>query len=168
MATRGRSYAESLISPLDRSGYAKQREVSSQTYSTNWENLQNKYKELTDKIKRQQDQANEDFANGLIQASSNSFDRLNAYNQNMANKGLNISGLNDLLSQTDIKLKGDEIGDLLQSASDVLSANAEQLKGANESMTTQSNELSKDLASALGDIGDSETSAQNAFNNAYK
>ena len=54
MATRGRDYAENLVGALDRGSYQKQRDAIRKTYNTNWQNIQNQYKNLTEKIKRQQ------------------------------------------------------------------------------------------------------------------
>lgn len=166
MATRGRIYAENLVGPLDRSGYQKQRDVITQSYNTNWQNIQNQYKNLTDKIKRQQDQANENFANGLVQVASNSFDRMNQSNQDMANKGLTLSGIGNLMIQSDTQMKGDEIGKLLKSVGATMSEGAEQLKNANQKIASQENELNKGYGNALGEVGSRETAAQNAFNNA--
>ena len=166
MSTRGRTYAENLVGPLDRSGYQKQRDVITQSYNTNWQNIQNQYKNLTDKIKRQQDQANENFANGLVQVASNSFDRMNQSNQDMANKGLTLSGIGNLMTQSDTQMKGDEIGKLLKSVGATMSEGAEQLKNANQKIASQENELNKGYGNALGEVGSRETAAQNAFNNA--
>ena len=166
MATRGRTYAENLVGHLDRSGYQKQRDVITQSYNTNWQNIQNQYKNLTDKIKRQQDQANENFANGLVQVASNSFDRMHQSNQDMANKGLTLSGIGNLMTQSDTQIKGDEIGKLLKSVGATMSEGAEQLKNANQKIASQENELNKGYGNALGDVGSRETAAQNAFNNA--
>ena len=166
MATRGRTYAENLVGALDRSGYQKQRDAITQAYNTNWQNIQNQYKNLTDKIKRQQEQANEDFANGLVQVASDSFDRMSQSNQDLANKGLTLSGIGNLMVQSDTQMKGDEIGKLLKSVGATMSEGAEQLKDANQKIASQENELNKGYGSSLGDVGDSETAAQNAFNNA--
>lgn len=166
MATRGRTYAENLVGTLDRSGYQKQRDAITQAYNTNWQNIQNQYKNLTDKIKRQQEQANEDFANGLVQVASDSFDRMSQSNQDMANKGLTLSGIGNLMVQSDTQMKGDEIGKLLKSVGATMSEGAEKLKDANQKIASQENELNKGYGSSLGDVGDSETAAQNAFNNA--
>ena len=166
MATRGRDYAENLVGDLDRSSYQKQRDAIRQTYNTNWQNIQNQYKNLTEKIKRQQEQANEDFANGLVQVASNSFDRMNQSNQDLANKGLTLSGIGNLMTQSDTQMKGDEIGKLLKSAGATISEDAEQLKNANQKIASQENQLNKGYEDSLGDVGDRETAAQNAFNNA--
>ena len=166
MATRGRLYADNLVGSLDRSGYQKQRDAISQAYNTNWQNIQNQYKSLTDKIKRQQEQANENFANGLVQVASNSFDRMNQSNQDLANKGLTLSGIGNLMTQSDTQMKGDEIGKLLKSVGATMSEGAEQLKDANQKIASQENELNKGYGSSLGNVGDRETAAQNAFNNA--
>lgn len=166
MATRGRSYAENLIGNLDRSSYNTQRDVAQQTYNTNWQNIQNQYKNLTEKLKRQQEQANKDFANGLVQVASNSFDRVSSSNNDLVNRGLTTSGLSNLLTQSDTQMKGDEIGKLLKSADETISLGAEQLKDANTKLVSEQIDLNKGLSDALGAIGDNETSAQNAFNNA--
>ena len=76
MANKGRGYAENLVGQLDRSYFDPQRTVAQQTYNTNWENVQNQYNKLQDKLKRKQQQANTEFAEGLGTVASNSYDRM--------------------------------------------------------------------------------------------
>ena len=83
MANRGREYAESIIGPLDRSAYNQQRDVVQNTYNTNWQNVQNQYKNLQDKLKLRQEQANKDFAEGLVDVAEKQCIFLSVYHENV-------------------------------------------------------------------------------------
>ena len=161
-----RDYAKSLVGDLDRSGYETQRNVAQNKYKTNWEDLQNQYKNLTEKLKNQQAQANEDFANGLVDVTSNSFDRMANANRNMANRGLVSSGLGNLNTQADIAQKGEDVLGLLGKQGDVTVDIATQLENASKTLANKEAQLAGDLANTLGKIGANETAAQNAYNNA--
>ena len=161
---KGRNYAEGLVGPLDRSHYETQRQVALQTNDTNWQNLQNQYKNLTDQLKRKQERANIDYANGLVQVAENSLDRMSGANANMANRGLTSSGLNNLVDQADTAAKGEEILNLLGSAGDIAVKTAGQLASSNETFTNKASELAGDLAGALGDINAGDIAAQMNYN----
>lgn len=159
-----RKYAENLVGTLDRSYYNTQRDVANQAYQTNWENLQNQYKNLQEKLKVQQEQANKDFANGLVNVSDDSFNRMQGVNQNLANRGLTISGSRDLYNQADIEQKGSDVRDLLGRSNNVAIAIGNQLSEANQKYAANQAELNKDIGDALGEIGAAETEAQMAYN----
>lgn len=164
MANRGREYAESLVGPLDRSAYGQQRTVAQNTYNTNWENVQNQYKNLQDKLRLQQEKANKDFAEGLVDVAENSFNRQRVGSGNLANRGLSASGLTNILTQADTVQKGEDIGKLLKSAGAISSETADKLNQANAKYTQESNNLMGKLAGTLANIGDAETAAQNRYN----
>lgn len=164
MANRGREYAESLVGPLDRSAYGQQRTVAQNTYNTNWENVQNQYKNLQDKLKLQQEKANRDFAEGLVDVAENSFNRQRVGSGNLANRGLSVSGLTNILTQADTAQKGEDISKLLKSAGAISSETADKLSQANAKYTQESNNLMGKLANTLANIGDAETAAQNRYN----
>lgn len=164
MANRGREYAEGLVGALDRSAYNQQREVAQNTYNTNWQNVQNQYRNLQDKLKLQQQRANRDFAEGLINAAESSFDRQRIGSGNLANRGLLASGLTNMLNQSDTIQKGEEIGKLLKSAGDVSLSTADKLSQATSKAAQEGTGLMGKLANTLADVGDAETAAQNQYN----
>lgn len=161
---KGRSYAENLVGPLDRSFYETQRKVTQQTNQTNWEDLQNQYKNLTDQLKRKQEQANIDFANGLVGVAEGSLGRMAGANQDMANRGLTSSGLNNLIEQSDTAVKGEQILNLLGAAGDIATATAGQLADSNTTYANKAADLNAGLADTLGDINAGDVAAQMSYN----
>lgn len=164
MANRGREYAEELVGALDRSAYNQQRDVAKATYNTNWENVQNQYKNLQDKLKLQQQRANRDFAEGLVNVAENSFNRERQGSGNLANRGLSASGLTNILNQADTMQKGEEIGNLLKNAGAISADTAGKLSQATSKAASEETGLLGKLANTLGDIGDAETALQNQYN----
>lgn len=164
MANRGREYAENLVGALDRSAYGKQREVAQNTYNTNWENVQNQYRNLQDKLKLQQQRANRDFAEGLVDVAESSLNRQRSGSGNLANRGLLASGLTNMLNQSDTIQKGEEIEKLLKGAGDVSLSTADRLSQATSKAAQEGTGLMGKLANTLADVGDAETAAQNQYN----
>lgn len=164
MANKGREYAESLVGPLDRSAYGQQRTVAQNTYNTNWQNVQNQYKNLQDKLKLQQQRANRDFAEGLVDVAENSFNRQRVGSGNLTNRGLAASGLTNMLAQADTAQKGEDIGKLLKSAGAISADTADRLSQATSKYAQESSGLMGKLADTLADVGDAETAAQNRYN----
>lgn len=161
---KGRTYAENLVGPLDRSFYETQRNVANKVNETNWQNLQNQYKNLTDQLKRKQEQENIAFAKGLVDVSENSLDRMSAANQNMANRGLTSSGLTNLVEQADTTAKGSQVLDLLGKAGDVAVSTAGQMASGNATYADKAAELNNALAGTLGDINAGDVAAQMSYN----
>jgi len=166
MANKGRTYAENLVGALDRSAYNQQRNVAQNTYNTNWQNVQNQYKNLQDKLKLQQERANRDFAEGLVNVAENSFNRQRLGSGNLSNRGLAASGLTNILNQADTAQKGEEIGKLLKNAGAISADTADRLSQATSKYAQEGTNLMGKLANTLGDIGDAETAAQNRYNSA--
>lgn len=164
MANKGREYAENLVGALDRSAYGQQRDVAQNVYNTNWQNVQNQYRNLQDKLKLQQQRANRDFAEGLVDVAENSFNRQRVGSGNLANRGLSASGLTNILSQADTAQKGEDIGKLLKSAGAISTETADKLGQATAKFSQESNNLMGKLANTLADVGDAETAAQNRYN----
>ena len=164
MANRGREYAEELVGALDRSAYNQQRDVAKATYNTNWENVQNQYKNLQDKLKLQQQRANRDFAEGLVNVAENSFNRERQGSGSLANRGLSASGLTNILNQANTMQKGEEIGNLLKNAGAISADTASRLSQATSKAASEETGLLGKLANTLGDIGDAETALQNQYN----
>lgn len=165
MANKGRKYAEELVGALDRSAYNQQRDVAQNTYNTNWENVQNQYRNLQDKLKLQQQRANRDFAEGLVNVAENSFNRQRQGSGNLANRGLSASGLTNILNQADTMQKGEDIGNLLKTAGAISADTAGKLSQATSKAASEETGLLGKLANTLGEIGDAETALQNRYNN---
>lgn len=161
---KGREYAEKLVGPLDRSFYSKQSDVAEKTIQTNWDDIQNQYKNLQEKLKREQEIANRNFAEGLVGVSEGSNARMSAATDNLARSGLIASGMKDIIRQNDTITKGAEVLDLLEKTGDVNVALAENLSEANKTAVEKQNELSGKLADTLGDIGAADTATQMAYN----
>ena len=164
MANKGREYAENLVGVLDRSAYGQQRDVAQNTYNTNWQNVQNQYRNLQDKLKLQQERSNREFAEGLVDVAEGSFNRQRVGSGNLANRGLSASGLTNILNQADISQKGEDIGKLLKSAGAVSTDTADRLSQATSKYAQEGSSLMGKLSDALSDIGDAETAAQNRYN----
>lgn len=164
MANKGREYAENLVGALDRSAYNQQRDVAQNTYNTNWQNVQNQYKNLQDKLKLQQERANRDFAEGLVDVAENSFNRQRVGSENLTNRGLAASGLTNMLAQADTAQKGEDIGKLLKNAGAISADTADRLSQATSKYAQESSGLMGKLANTLADVGDAETAAQNRYN----
>lgn len=166
MANSSRQYAENLVGALNRSSYDTQRDLAQQAYNTNWQSLQNQYKNLQEKLKKQQEDANLAYSKGLTDVAENSYDRMYNANANLANRGLTTSGIRNLAQQQDITSKGEEVGDLLSSLGDVALSTASQLASGTTSAAQEATDLGKDLSDLLGDIGSADAEAQMAYNNA--
>lgn len=164
MANKGREYAESLVGPLDRSFYGQQRDVAQNTYNTNWQNVQNQYNNLQEKLKLQQQRANRDFAEGLVDVAENSFNRQRLGSSNLSNRGLAASGLTNILSQADTAQKGEDIGKLLKNVGAISADTADRLSQATSKYAQENSGLLGKLADTLADVGDAETAAQNRYN----
>ena len=164
MANRGREYAEELVGALDRSAYNQQRDVAQNTYNTNWQNVQNQYKNLQDKLKLQQQRANTDYAQGLINAAESSFNRQRQGSSNLSNRGLAASGLTNILNQADTAQKGEDVSNLLKLAGSTSLDTANKLSQATTKAANEETGLLGKLSNTLGDIGDAETALQNRYN----
>ena len=164
MANKGREYAEGLVGALDRSAYNQQRQVAQNVYNTNWQNVQNQYKNLQDKLKLQQQRANAEYAEGLVNVAENSFNRERQGSGNLANRGLSASGLTNILNQADTAQKGEEIQNLLKRSGGVSLDTADKLSQATTKFASEGTGLMGKLADSLGDIGDAETALQNRYN----
>ena len=164
MANKGRKYAEDLVGALDRSAYNQQRQVAQNVYNTNWQNVQNQYKNLQDKLKLQQQRANAEYAEGLVDVAENSFNRERQGSANLANRGLSASGITNLFNQADTIQKGQDIEKLLKKSGNISAETAEQLSKGTSKFAEEGTGLLGKLADTLGDIGDAETALQNRYN----
>ena len=159
-----RKYAEDLVGALNTGHYDTQRTVANQLHKTNWEDLSNQYKNLQENLERKRQENNRAFAKGLVNAAESGYDQARANAQNLAQRGLNVSGVQNLAEQANTARKGEQVLGLLSNLGNNLEANAEKLKEATSTMAKKEAQLNADLADTLGDIGASQTSAQMNYN----
>ena len=159
-----RKYAEDLVGALNTGHYDTQRTVANQLHKTNWEDLANQYKNLQENLERKRQENNRAFAKGLVNTAESGYDQARANAQNLAQRGLNVSGVQNLAEQANTARKGEQVLGLLSNLGNNMEANAEKLKEATSAMAKKEAQLNADLADTLGDIGASQTSAQMNYN----
>ena len=159
-----RKYAEDLVGALNTGHYDTQRTVANQLHKTNWEDLANQYKNLQENLEMKRQENNRAFAKGLVNTAESGYDQARANAQNLAQRGLNVSGVQNLAEQANTARKGEQVLGLLSNLGNNLEANAEKLKEATSTMAKKEAQLNADLADTLGDIGASQTSAQMNYN----
>lgn len=159
-----RKYAEDLVGALNTGHYDTQRTVANQLHKTNWEDLANQYKNLQENLEMKRQENNRAFAKGLVNTAESGYDQARANAQNLAQRGLNVSGVQNLAEQANTARKGEQVLGLLSNLGNNLEANAEKLKEATSTMAKKEAQLNADLADTLGDIGASQTSAQMDYN----
>ena len=122
-----RKYAEDLVGALKTEHYNTQRDVASQVNKTNWEKLANEYKNLQENLEMKRQANNRAFAKGLVDIAENSYDQSRAGTQNLAQRGLNVSGMQNLVQQADTARKGERVLGLLDNLGENVTANMEKL-----------------------------------------
>lgn len=159
-----RKYAEDLVGALKTEHYNTQRDVASQVNKTNWEKLANEYKNLQENLEMKRQANNRAFAKGLVDIAENSYDQSRAGAQNLAQRGLNVSGMQNLVQQADTARKGERVLGLLDNLGENVTANMEKLSDATSKVAQKEAQLSADLADTLGNIGTAQTNAQMNYN----
>lgn len=159
-----RKYAEDLVGALKTEHYNTQRDVANSIYNTNWKNLENQYKNLQEKLEAKRQENNRAFAKGLVETAESGYDMARANAQNLANRGLITSGVQDLAQQANTTSKGQQVLSLLNKLNSDTEANIEKLNDATSTMAKEEAKLNANLADTLGDIGASQTNAQMNYN----
>ena len=159
-----RKYAEDLVGALKTEHYNTQRDVASQVNKTNWEKLANEYKNLQENLEMKRQANNRAFAKGLVNVAESSYDQSRAGAQNLAQRGLNVSGMQNLVQQADTAAKGERVLGLLNNLGENVTANMEKLSDATSKVAQKEAQLGADLADTLGDIGAAQTNAQMNYN----
>ena len=159
-----RDYAKDLVGELNRTIYNTQRDVAQKAHQTNWQNLQNQYKNLTEELKATQEEANRNYANAVANIASEGFDRIRGYNADLVNRGVAQSGTQDIAQQANIEQKGQDVLGALAKQSDVAVDIANKLADVNKTVLQKESDLTKGIADTLGDIGAGETAAQMEYN----
>ena len=159
-----RDYAKGLVGELNRTIYNTQRDVAQRTHQTNWQNLQNQYKNLTEELKTTQEEANKNYANTMANVAGEGFDRMRGYNADLVNRGVTQSGTRDLAQQSNIEQKGKDVLGALAKQGNISVDIANRLADANKTALQKESDLAKGIADTLGDIGAGETAAQMDYN----
>jgi hypothetical protein len=159
-----RKYAEDLVGALKTEHYDTQRNVANQVNKTNWEKLANEYKNLQENLEMKRQANNRAFAKGLVNVAESSYDQSRAGAQNLAQRGLNVSGMQNLVQQADTAAKGERVLGLLNNLGENVTANMEKLSDATSKVAQKEAQLGADLADTLGDIGAAQTNAQMNYN----
>ena len=151
-----KNYAENLIGNWERDIYAPQAQVAKDIYQTNWNALTNNYNTLKDKLARNFDLAQKEYANTLNNVQNTSFNRMNAANIDLANRGLSGSGVLNRVEQADTQMKGEDVDKAL---AELLATNNASIEGGYEGLNAlgqgQTN-LASNLAGDLGKLTDQE------------
>lgn len=164
MANESRKYAEDLVGNLDRTFYNTQRDVSNKKYDTNWKRLQKQYQDLTEDLKLKQEQINTSFANGLATIAENDYLRSRAAANDLATRGLTVSGKQDTNRQEQVAERGADVLNIMESAGAGSVEIAKALEDARQTLANKEADLNKGLADTLAGIGDAEGNALRAYN----
>lgn len=159
-----RDYAKGLVGELNRTIYNTQRDVAQKAHQTNWQNLQNQYKNLTEELKATQEEANRNYANTMANIAGEGFDRMRGYNADLVNRGVAQSGTQDIAQQANIEQKGKDVLGALAKQGDISVDIASKLADVNKTALQKESDLVKGIADTLGDIGAGETAAQMDYN----
>lgn len=164
MANESRKYAEDLVGNLDRTFYNTQRTVSNKKYDTNWKNLQRQYQNLTEDLKLKQEQIDRSFADSLATIAENDYLRGRAAANDLALRGLTVSGEQELNKQDNVAKKGEDVLNIMESAGGGSVEIAKALEDARNTLVDKEADLNKGLADTLANIGDAEGEALRAYN----
>lgn len=164
MANESRKYAEDLVGNLDRTFYNTQRNVSNKKYDTNWKNLQRQYQNLTEDLKLKQEQIDRSFADSLATIAENDYLRGRAAANDLALRGLTVSGEQELNKQDDVNKRGEDVLNIMESAGGGSVEITKALEDARNTLVNKEADLNKGLADTLANIGDAEGEALRAYN----
>lgn len=144
-----KKYAQNLIGDWETNIYDPQKQVTQDIYQTNWNKLSNDYSALKDKLARNFENAQLEYANTLNDVQNTSFNRMNAANIDLANRGLSSSGIGNRVQQADTQLKGEEVDKALASLLATNNASIEGLTqgvmGLGQGQTSLASKLAGDL-----------------------
>lgn len=163
-ARQTRKYAEDLIGPNNRGYLDTQRKVAKDIYQTNFDTIQNNFKNLKERLELQRNKSNLAFNKGLSDVADSSYNRVNAQTANLVGRGLTTSGLGDRVTQGDTATKGEAVQKLLSTLGGDINAQMEALKQGGEKVAASERELNAGLSDTLGDIGASDLANQMNYN----
>lgn len=163
-AQASRKYGEDLVGGWERGHFDTQRGIANDIYNTNLNSLLNQYSNLTQRLEQQRDQRNRDVSSGLGSILENSITGANATQQNLANRGLSVSGVQDLAQQAGTQQTGNQVADLLRGASDAATLDIQTLAQGGQELTGAENDLNRILGDTLGEIGADDLGSQMQYN----
>ena len=160
-----KKYAEDLIGNWETGQYEPVRDVTQNIYQTNINKLANDFSTLKDKLARNFQNAQMEYANTMNAVQNQSFNRMRNANIDLANRGLNTSGVGNLVTQADIQQKGQDVDKAL---ADLLAVNNASIEGLTEGtmkLGEKQSALAGDLAGDLGGITDKEAANAQQYAN---
>ena len=165
MATDYRKYAENLIGNWNIDQYRPQKDVALQAYNTNWEKLQNDFTKYVDRVKKNLDNSRINYYNELNNADKNSFLRSNSMAENLSSRGLLNSGFASTYADANTSARGTDVNKAL---GDIINTNTDytdKLASLFNSISSGEDKLNSSLATTLGNLGDKEQGAKQAYGN---
>lgn len=147
-----RKYAEELLGIREKGHFDTQRKVAGETYQTNWDALTSRYNNLRNNLEKIRNESKTKFANDLVNVTEDSFDRNNAINTNLVDRGLVNSGLVDKAEQMDTRAKGQDVLSLLQNLGSVLTGSMEKQAQIDTSQASGARDVMKGYSDTLGEI----------------
>ena len=145
-------YSQTLVGNWEDDPYNGLRTTLENSYQTNWEQLENDFRNLKDKIARNDELARIDYNRDLVNTTKNSYNRASNYYENLANRGLSSSGMITKLIKANTEARGAEVGDAL---SDLLATSEQNVEGLGEGgkkLLSNQRNLNTQIASDLGNI----------------
>lgn len=144
-----KKYAENLIGDWETNIYEPQKQVTQDIYQTNWNKLSNDYNALKDKLARNFELAQRDYANTLDTVQNASFNRMRNANIDLANRGLSSSGVGNLITQADTAQKGQDVDKAL---ANLLATNNASISNLEQGVMGLGQNQSKLAGNLAGDI----------------
>lgn len=160
-----KKYAEDLIGNWETGQYEPQRTVTQDIYQTNINKLANDFGALKDKLARNFENAQREYANTMNAVQNQSFNRMRNANIDLANRGLSTSGVGNLITQADVQQKGEDVDKALGNLLDVNNAGVEGLTSGVMNLGQKQTALAGDLAGDLGGITDKEAANAQQYAN---
>jgi len=160
-----KKYAENLVGNWETGQYEPQRTVTQNIYQTNINKLANDFNTLKDKLARNFENAQLDYANTMNAIQNQSFNRMRNANIDLANRGLSTSGVGNLVTQVDVQQKGEDVDKAL---ADLLAVNNASIEGLTEgtmNLGQKQSSLAGDLAGDLGGLTDKEAANAQQYAN---
>lgn len=160
-----KKYAEDLIGNWETGQYEPVRKVTQNIYQTNIDKLANDFGALKDKLARNFENAQMEYANTMNAVQNQSFNRMRNANIDLANRGLSTSGIGDLITQADVQQKGENVDQALADLLAVNNASAEGLTSGVMNLGEKQTSLAGNLSGDLSGITDQEAANAQQYAN---
>lgn len=163
-AKKTRKYAEDILGTNNRSHFDTQRGVAKDVYQTNYDEIQNRFAQLQERLEAQREKSNLAYNRGLSQVADSSYDRTSAQSADLVNRGLTTSGLGDRITQADTEYKGANVKNLLETLGGDTASQTDTLSQGVEQVAANERNLNKGYSDSLGEIGASDLANQMRHN----